>query len=100
MKPKGWNNMEEDERIKHAFAVYASPHGKYIISQALHYGIKSLKAVEPKAMRERSNIEDMEMLQLIFDISIVEPEETHRIVRRMAMRNESMPGARYMDDGG
>lgn len=99
MKPKGWNKMEEDERIKRAFSVYASPHGKYIISQALHYGIKSLKAVEPKAMRECSNIEDMEMLQLIFDIPIVEPEEAQRIVRRTAARNESIPGARYMDDG-
>ena len=37
--------------------------GQYILSQALHYGIEALNAVEPESMQERSNIADMEFLQ-------------------------------------
>jgi len=40
-----------------------SGRGKYIMAQALYYGIKSLESVEPKVMQERSNIEDMEYLR-------------------------------------
>jgi len=40
-----------------------SGRGKYIMAQALYYGIKSLKAVEPEILQERSNIEDMEYLR-------------------------------------
>jgi hypothetical protein len=60
----------------------ATPRGKFIIAQALHYGIKSLKDVKPEVMQERSNIEDMEVLQEIFSIPIAEPEEIRRALRK------------------
>jgi hypothetical protein len=40
-----------------------SGRGKYIMAQALYHGIKSLESVEPKVMREQSNIEDMKYLR-------------------------------------
>ena len=36
--------------------------GQYIISQALFHAIETLNKVEPEAMREISNIRDMEYL--------------------------------------
>ena len=36
--------------------------GRYIVAQALHYGIKSLESVEG-VMQEKSNISDMKFLQ-------------------------------------
>ena len=50
---------EEAKAVELAMSI----RGQYIMSQALHYGIEALKAVEPEAMRERSNIADMEFLQ-------------------------------------
>jgi len=40
-----------------------SGRGKYIMAQALHYGIQSLESVEPEVMQEKSNIEDMKYLR-------------------------------------
>ena len=40
-----------------------SDRGKYIMAQALYYGIKELEAVEPAYMRENSNIEDMKFIR-------------------------------------
>lgn len=37
--------------------------GQYIISQALGKAIEVMEAVEPKVMRELSNIEDMKFLR-------------------------------------
>lgn len=39
-----------------------SMRGRYILSQALHYGIAALEAVEPEEVREESNIADMKLL--------------------------------------
>jgi len=39
-----------------------SMRGRYIVAQALHYGIKSLESVEG-VMQEKSNISDMKFLQ-------------------------------------
>tara|TARA_R100000963_G_scaffold12998_1_gene9396 strand:- start:498 stop:725 length:228 start_codon:yes stop_codon:yes gene_type:complete len=36
--------------------------GQLIIGQALHYGLKALRAVEPEVMQEKSNIADMQLL--------------------------------------
>jgi len=41
----------------------SSIRGKYIVAQALYYGIKALEAVEPEVRQERSNIDDMKFLQ-------------------------------------
>jgi len=37
--------------------------GRYIIAQALYYGIKALESVTPDVMQEKSNIEDMKFFQ-------------------------------------
>lgn len=41
--------------------------GKYILSQALHYGILALRSV-PEHIQEKSNIQDMETLRGLFDL--------------------------------
>jgi len=46
-----------------AMVFLASMRGQYIVSQALHYGIEALTAVEPGTMQEKSNISDMEFLR-------------------------------------
>ena len=46
-----------------AMVFLASMRGQYIVSQALHYGIEALTAVEPETMQEKSNISDMEFLR-------------------------------------
>ena len=46
-----------------AIAFLLSTRGQYIVSQALHYAIKSLESVEPEIMQEKSNIDDMKYLQ-------------------------------------
>jgi hypothetical protein len=45
-----------------ALDLLGSVRGKYILGQALYYGIQALEAVEPAVMQERSNIEDMKLL--------------------------------------
>ena len=50
---------EEARAVQFAMSV----RGQYILSQALHYGIEALKAVEPESMQERANIADMEFLR-------------------------------------
>jgi len=49
-----------------ALAFASSPRGNLILSQALYYAIKALKAVEPEYLQEKSNIADMEYLQNAF----------------------------------
>lgn len=67
MKPKNWDVMPHSKKLDYAEGLIATPRGKYLLAQALHYGIKTLKSVEPPIMRERSNIEDMEMLSVLFE---------------------------------
>ena len=51
----------EDKQIE-AQAFLNSFRGRYIVSQALHYGIKALEEI-PKPYREVSNLNDMTYLQ-------------------------------------
>ena len=46
-----------------AMEFFLSMRGQYIVAQALHYAVKALESVEPAAMRELSNIDDMKYLQ-------------------------------------
>jgi len=55
----GQSISEGEEAVEFAMSF----RGQYILSQALHYGIEALKAVEPESMQERSNIADMEFLR-------------------------------------
>ena len=38
--------------------------GQYLLSQALHYAIEALEAVEPEELQEKSNIEDMKYIYM------------------------------------
>jgi hypothetical protein len=46
-----------------AIRLVQSPRGQYILSQALTVAIETLESVEPPAMRELSNIEDMRFIR-------------------------------------
>ena len=52
--------MNEKDR---AVALIGSQRGNYIISQALHIAIKALEQVDPPAMKEVSNINDMKLIR-------------------------------------
>jgi len=45
------------------FQFLMSVRGRYIIAQALHYGIQALESVMPDVMQEKSNIADMKYLR-------------------------------------
>lgn len=62
MKPAGWSSMGARERRDVAGALLNSLRGNYILSQALFHAIRALESV-PEPLRERSNIEEMEMLR-------------------------------------
>ena len=49
-------------RTEEAVKLYRSMRGQLIVGQALHYGLKALRAIEPEVMQEKSNIADMELL--------------------------------------
>ena len=53
--------MSSDKEKAAEFA--NTPRGNYILGQALYIAIESLKQVEPEAMREISNISDMEFIR-------------------------------------
>jgi len=57
-----------NDKLEKAGDFMTSMRGRYILSQALHYGIKALQEVKPDVMQEKSNIADMEYLrETIFD---------------------------------
>ena len=62
-KPAGWDSFTEEQKAEHAKQLFRSFRGAYIVSQALFYAIKALKAVKPEHLQEQSNIEDMEVLR-------------------------------------
>jgi|6_EtaG_2_1085325.scaffolds.fasta_scaffold01456_6 hypothetical protein len=51
------------EDLKAASNFMRSMRGRYILAQALYYGIRALKEVQPDVMQEKSNIDDMQYLQ-------------------------------------
>ena len=57
------NTEQITHDLKLAQDFLKSMRGRYIISQALYYGLKALKEVQPDVMQEKSNIMDMEYLQ-------------------------------------
>lgn len=84
MKPEKWNEMTKEQKRDCAWNMMNSPRGTYIMSQALHYAIKDLKAVQPEFMQERLNIEDMEMLrECFFNFPIIDPEEQRKMIERL-----------------
>ena len=52
-----------DDQRKKAREFYVSARGQYIVAQALYYGIRTMKSVEPEVMQEKSNIADMEYIR-------------------------------------
>jgi len=60
------------------FQFLLSPRGRYIISQALFYGIQALESVTPSIRQEQSNIADMKFLRdglFNFPSEIFRPQE-------------------------
>lgn len=55
--------------------------GEYIISQALHYGIKALEEVEG-SLRENSNIEDMKRMRAEKYDMFLSREELEKLVAK------------------
>lgn len=63
-KPDNWSKLSGDEQFAIAQQLLRSPRGNYILAQALWHAIGTMQKVEPP-FRERSNIEDMEMLTVL-----------------------------------
>ena len=63
-----WTKLGMDEEQGEAMKLFATPRGSYIVAQALYLGIKTLEAVEPEYLQEKSNINDMKMLKTLFPI--------------------------------
>jgi hypothetical protein len=63
MKPENWNKMTNKEKRDIAISLFQSMRGTYIVSQALYRAIEAMKKEEHP---EFSNIEDMEILSVIF----------------------------------
>ena len=61
--PDQYAGVKNTSTPEEALAFASSPRGNLILSQALYYAIKALKAVEPEYLQEKSNIADMEYLQ-------------------------------------
>lgn len=65
------NQPFTDEQLEQArsacMELLQSARGDYILSQALHYGIKALESVDPP-LREESNLADMKLLLLQFPV--------------------------------
>jgi len=55
--------MTEQDSTSQGIEFLTSMRGRYIVSQALYYGLKALESVTPEVRQEKSNIEDMKFLQ-------------------------------------
>lgn len=66
MKPENWSTLTDAQKRSSSIRLLNTPRGSYILGQALSLAIDKLRSVKPDHMQERSNIEDMEMLQELF----------------------------------
>ncbi len=66
MKPLNWKKLSHNKKYVEAGRLFNSIRGKYLISQALSKAIDVMK--EETNYPEVSNIEDMEMLEVMFPI--------------------------------
>ena len=60
MKPENFHQLIHEEQEEIALSLLGSERGQYLIAQALHVAIRTMKAKDEEL--EMSNIEDMEML--------------------------------------
>jgi len=89
MTGKEREKMEKDLKKENQILRFANGmRGQYILSQALYYGIKSLKEVEPPC-REQSNIADMEFLQGIYPM-FTPPEDVAKALEKLEQAREIM----------
>ena len=87
MTDKEREKMEKDLKKENQILRFANGmRGQYILSQALYYGIKSLKEVEPPC-REQSNIADMEFLQGIYPM-FTPPEDVAKAIAELEKARE------------
>jgi hypothetical protein len=59
MKPEGWDQMTDEDKMNAALNLMQSVRGQYIIGQALRV---ASEAMGSERLPETSNIQDMEML--------------------------------------
>ena len=89
MTEKEKEKLEKDLKKENQILRFANGlRGQYIISQALYYGIKSLKEVEPP-FQEQSNISDMEFLQGIYPM-FTPPEDVAKAIAELEKAKEIM----------
>lgn len=83
-KPTDWNEMTKAQQQAASIRLLNSPRGSYILGQALSLAIEKLNSVKPSHMRERSNIEDMEMLQELF-LPFISDAKLKEVMRQAGM---------------
>ena len=87
MTGKEKERLEKDLQKENQILRFANGmRGQYILSQALYYGIKSLKEVEPP-YQEQSNIADMEFLQGIYPM-FTPPEDVAKAIAELEKARE------------
>ena len=76
-----------------ALDFFFSTRGNYIMAQALHYAIEALESVEPKVMRELSNIADMKFLQeklfTGFPSELFDVEAQKEIIKKLSQKENT-----------
>lgn len=78
MRPKNWDSLPSDEKMEIAHELLNTIRGRLVISQALEYGIRAMKAVDRP---EHSNIADLEMLrETIFNLPVYMPDTMEIVV--------------------
>lgn len=83
MKPANWDQIPKDRQKNYAWELLNSPRGIYIMSQALHYAMKTMSA-EPPERKEVSNIQDMEILrETFFNFPIIDREEQEQMLEKL-----------------
>jgi hypothetical protein len=83
MKPNKWDELTDRQKQKVAEQLFKSPRGFYIISQAMHYGIKKLNEI-PDPYKELSNIQDMEIIrECIFNFPILDNDEQLKMIEKL-----------------
>lgn len=83
-KPNDWDEMTKAQQQAASIRLLNSSRGSYILGQALSLAIDKLRSVKPAHMQERSNIEDMEMLQELF-LPFISEAKLKEVMRQAGM---------------
>ena len=64
MKPENWDSLTTDEQKGEALDLFHSVRGKLVVGQALAHAVLAMSG---EKYPETSNIEDMEMVGMLFE---------------------------------